>query len=102
MSVVRAAKTQQEFDIEAIVEFKRKHEGSFRMEQLATQLLAEGWAVKIPSPKAVLTRRLKTAARQIHHIDQQKRKVRTIIAAKVSKMGPAGEQVSETLYDHIN
>jgi hypothetical protein len=102
MSKAKAAKTQDEFDKEAILKFQNEHDGPFRMEELAAQLLKEGWKVKVPSEQTILTRRLKSAARDIHAVDKQRRKHRTIIAAKISKIGPDGEPTTEVQYDHIH
>ncbi len=72
------------------------------MEELTAVLLYQGWKVRVPSPQAVLTRRLKRVARSIREVDPQERKVRSIIAAKIPKPGPNGEMTTEVQYDHIH
>jgi hypothetical protein len=102
MSRAKVAKTQQDFEGEAILNFEKEHDGPFRMEELAAELIANGWEVKVPTREAILTRRLKRRARELREVDAQKRKVRSIIAAKIMKPGPDGEMVTEVQYDHIH
>lgn len=95
-------KTQADFDAEAIRAYEQQTERPFPMEELADHLLAEGWEVRIPSKRMVLARRLKQCAREMREQDAQKRKVRSMIAAKIPKINDKGEPTSEVVWDHIH
>ncbi|HEX3998552.1 MAG TPA: hypothetical protein VHX65_08395 [Pirellulales bacterium] len=102
MSLAKQGRTQAEYDEEAILQHEREHDGAFHMEELAAKLLSEGWEVKIPSPKAILTRRLKRRSRELQGYDKQNRKRRIMHANKVVKIGPDGEPKTEVVWDHID
>lgn len=101
MSRAKLAKTQAEFDEEAILQYDREQGRPFPMEELAQNLINQGWKVRIPSAAVVLTRRLKRRARELREVDPQKRKVRSMHAAKVSKIDEDGQQIFEVVWAHI-
>jgi hypothetical protein len=101
MSLAKRAKTQAEFDAEAIISYERERAGAFPMEELADKLLGEGWKVKRPSDRTLLTRRLKKCARELREVDPQNRKVRSMHAKKIEKIGPDGQRTFEIVWDHI-
>lgn len=94
------SKTLADYEEEAILKYEKEHSGAFSMEEVADELLADGWEVNVPSKKAVLTKRLKRRARELRSTDEQGRKVRTMHAAKITKHEAGGGEVTEVVYDH--
>jgi hypothetical protein len=102
MSLAKRAKTQAEFDTEAILQYVNARDGAFPMEELADKLLKDGWKVPIPSQRRILTRRLTKQARELREVDPQNRKVRSMHAKRIHKIGPRGKEQLEIVWDHIN
>lgn len=102
MSKKSLAKAHDAQLVDHIHEYRKLH-GPCRMEDVAVWLLKNDIVRQSsPSPEAILTKKLKLAARRTKVRDAQGRSVRELIAAKVEREDASGQKIIDVVWDHIH
>ena len=102
MSKKSLVKTHDDMLVDLINEYRRKH-GACRMEDVMEWIWANDLVDKPKvNPKAILTKKLKQAARRKKFRDAQGRTVRELIAAKIEREDARGQKYIDVIWDHIH
>lgn len=103
MSRKSLAKTVDEVYMDLFRQYREKHGGSVRMEDVAQWIASEKL---LPKPEVsavrVHTRKLKAAARKARTVDPKGRKVRTLVAAKFERIEAGGQRVFDLVWDYLH
>ncbi len=103
MSRKSLARTGLEYWKFVLQQYRKVHPGAFSDDRLIDWAIENGYAdLPKPNPRAILKRQLKRTLRAARIHDQQGRKVREMLPARVEAVDDAGNRVFEVMWDHIH
>jgi transposase InsO family protein len=102
MSIQSLAKERDEYLVDFIEDYRRKHPGELQMEEVAAWAIAEDlWEPRPQNPVRQLARELRRVARKMRVEDPQGRKVRAMHAAKHQRVDANGNKVFDVVWDYL-